>query len=111
LSGGSYSGALSAWTESTSPGTFWAYHASSAPVEAVYDYVSILLLVLKHSDSQQWQYFYPVQQGMPKNCSKDVSLVVDYVDTILTTGSEADKLALKTKFGLQGVVHDDDFAS
>jgi len=40
LSGGSYSGAIAAWTESTSPGTFWAYHASSAPVEAIYDYVS-----------------------------------------------------------------------
>jgi len=40
FSGGSYSGALSAWTESTSPGTFWAYHASSAPVEAISDYVS-----------------------------------------------------------------------
>jgi len=43
LSGGSYSGALSAWTESTSPGTFWAYHASSAPVEAIDDYVCISL--------------------------------------------------------------------
>jgi hypothetical protein len=39
FSGGSYSGALAAWTESTSPGTFWAYHASSAPVEAIDDYV------------------------------------------------------------------------
>lgn len=39
LSGGSYSGALSAWTESTSPGTFWAYHSSSAPVQAIFDYV------------------------------------------------------------------------
>jgi hypothetical protein len=43
FSGGSYSGALSAWTESTAPGTFWAYHASSAPVEAIYDYVSALI--------------------------------------------------------------------
>ena len=42
LSGGSYSGALSAWTESTSPGTFWAYHSSSAPVQAIFDYVSQL---------------------------------------------------------------------
>ena len=55
LAGGSYSGALSAWTASVAPGTFWAYHASSAPVEAIYDY---------------WQYFQPVQDGMPKNCSK-----------------------------------------
>ena len=39
LAGGSYSGALAAWTEATAPGTFWAYHASSAPVEAIYDYV------------------------------------------------------------------------
>lgn len=39
MAGGSYSGALSAWTEATAPGTFWAYHSSSAPVEAIYDYV------------------------------------------------------------------------
>lgn len=40
FSGGSYSGALSAWTESVDPGTFWAYHASSAVVESIYDFVS-----------------------------------------------------------------------
>lgn len=45
MSGGSYSGALAAWTESTSPGTFWAYHASSAPVEAIYDYVSSTFII------------------------------------------------------------------
>jgi len=39
-SGGSYSGALSAWTESVAPSTFWAYHSSSAPVEAIEDFVS-----------------------------------------------------------------------
>jgi hypothetical protein len=41
FSGGSYAGSLAAWTESTQPGTFWAYHASSAPVQAISDYVSI----------------------------------------------------------------------
>jgi hypothetical protein len=40
LVGGSYSGALAAWTEITAPGTFWAYHASSAPVQAIANYVS-----------------------------------------------------------------------
>lgn len=93
-SGGSYSGALSAWTESTSPGTFWAYHASSAPVQAIDDY---------------WQYFYPVQDGMPKNCSKDVSLVIDYMDNVLTHGNKSAVTALKTKFGLESVEHNDDF--
>jgi hypothetical protein len=87
---------LAAWTESEEPGVFWAYHASSAPVEAIYDY---------------WQYFAPVQEGMPKNCSKDVSLVVDHVDKVLTTGSAAEKTALKSMFGLEAVEHDDDFAS
>ena len=45
LSGGSYSGALAAWTEHTAPGTFWAYHASSAPVEAISDYVRDLVIL------------------------------------------------------------------
>ncbi|KAL1968061.1 hypothetical protein VTN77DRAFT_2191 [Rasamsonia byssochlamydoides] len=96
LSGGSYSGALAAWTESTSPGTFWAYHSSSAPVEAIYDY---------------WQYFVTVQQGLPANCSKDVSLVVDYVDSILQSGNATAKQQLKDLFGLGELEHDDDFAS
>ncbi|KAB8296041.1 hypothetical protein EYC80_008849 [Monilinia laxa] len=94
FSGGSYSGALSAWTESTSPGTFWAYHSSSAPVQAIDDY---------------WQYFYPIQDGMPKNCSKDVSLVIDYMDDVLTYGNKSAVTALKTKFGLDFVEHNDDF--
>jgi hypothetical protein len=37
--GGSYSGALAAWTEITSPRTFWAYHASSAPIQSIKDFV------------------------------------------------------------------------
>ncbi|KAI9649333.1 hypothetical protein NHQ30_001905 [Ciborinia camelliae] len=94
LAGGSYSGALSAWTESTSPGTFWAYHASSAPVQAIDDY---------------WQYFYPVQEAMAKNCSKDISLVIDYMDHVLTHGNKSAVTALKTKFGLESVKHNDDF--
>ncbi|KAJ5692913.1 hypothetical protein N7462_002336 [Penicillium macrosclerotiorum] len=95
LSGGSYSGALSAWTESTSPGTFWAYHASSAPVQAVYDY---------------WQYFVPVQEGMPQNCSKDVSRVINYIDSVNETGTEKQLLSLQEMFGL-GDLEYDDFAS
>ncbi|KAI5357330.1 putative peptidase S28, alpha/Beta hydrolase [Septoria linicola] len=92
--GGSYSGALSAWTASVDPGTLWAYHASSAPVQAVSDY---------------WGYFLPIQENMPKNCSKDVSLVIDHMDNILTTGSADEQHALKAKFGMQDVEHNDDF--
>ena len=96
LTGGSYSGALAAWTASTAPGTFWAYHASSAPVEALSDF---------------WSYNLPIQQGMPQNCSKDVSRVLDYVDDILEHGTHANKTALKSLFGFQKLQYDDDFAA
>jgi len=94
LMGGSYSGALSAWTESVAPGTMWAYLASSAPVEAVSNY---------------WGYFIPVQEGMPKNCSADVTRVIDYMDGVMEHGSAEEVHALKEKFGLQNVTHNDDF--
>ncbi|KAK0647330.1 putative extracellular serine carboxypeptidase [Lasiodiplodia hormozganensis] len=97
FSGGSYSGALSGWVQAVDPGTFWAYHASSAVVEAVSDF---------------WQYFVPVQAGMPANCSADVSLVIDNIDDVLINGSDAEKQALKARFGpLAALQHDDDFAS
>jgi hypothetical protein len=48
---------------------------------------------------------------MPKNCSTDVEKVIDYVDSVLIRGSQKEKNALKAKFGLEGVEHDDDFAS
>ncbi|MCJ1312185.1 hypothetical protein MMC25_005859 [Agyrium rufum] len=95
FSGGSYSGALAAWTESTSPGTFWAYTATSAPVEAIYNY---------------WEYFTPIQEGMPTNCSKDTNLVINHVDQVLTTGTDAEKQSLKEMFGLGSVTHGSDFA-
>ncbi|OTB00961.1 hypothetical protein M426DRAFT_266744 [Hypoxylon sp. CI-4A] len=95
-SGGSYSGALGAWIESLAPGTFWATHASSAPVQAIYDY---------------WEYFDPVQQGMPKNCSEDYSAIIDYVDSVFTYGTQEEQADLKELFGLQDLAHLDDAAS
>ncbi|KAH6681003.1 putative serine peptidase [Halenospora varia] len=95
LVGGSYSGSLAAWTEITAPGTFWAYHASSAPVQAIENF---------------WEYFQPIQQGIPKACSNDIIAVISHVDTVLATGTDTDKQALKTMFGLGTVVHDADFA-
>ncbi|KAJ5217326.1 hypothetical protein N7468_010334 [Penicillium chermesinum] len=95
LAGGSYSGALSAWTASTAPGTFWAYYATSAPVEAIYNY---------------WQYFVPVQEGMPKNCSKDISRVVDYLDSVNASGDKQKLQKLYELFGLDDIDSFDDFA-
>ncbi|KAL2022241.1 hypothetical protein VTK56DRAFT_5851 [Thermocarpiscus australiensis] len=93
--GGSYSGALAGWLAALEPGTFWAYYGSSAVVEAIGDF---------------WQYFEPVQDATPKNCSADVGAVINYVDLTLRFGSAEQKKALKDKFML-GELTDADFAS
>ena len=94
LAGGSYAGALAAWTAVVEPGVFWASYASSAPVQAIWDF---------------WQYFEPVQAGMPKNCSADVQLVIRHVDDVLARGRPEQTAALKARFGLGALAHDDDF--
>ena len=48
---------------------------------------------------------------MPKNCSTDVSLVIEYIDNVLTTGTADQIYALKDLFGLGALEHNDDFAS
>ncbi len=93
--GGSYPGAMAGWLANLEPGTFWAYYSSSGVVEAVGDF---------------WQYFQPVQEATPKNCSADVNAVVNYVDSLLTFGSKAKKQELKDKF-LLGDLEDADFAA
>lgn len=45
MAGGSYSGALTGWVEALDPGTYWAYYATSAVVEAVGDFVSCTIHV------------------------------------------------------------------
>lgn len=95
LVGGSYSGAQAGWTAATLPGTFWAYHASSAPVEAIWNY---------------WQYFVPIQERLPQNCSIDLVNVVNHIDRILNSPDERAKQDLKNKFML-GDLRDDDFAA
>lgn len=94
LMGGSYSGGLAAWTSQLDPGTFVAYHASSAVVEAIYDF---------------WEYYTPVEEALPRNCSADIKAVIQYVDGVLESKDEADITTLKTRFGLSAL-NDADFA-
>ena len=96
MAGFSYSGALAAWINKLSPGTFWAYHASSAPVEAIHDF---------------WQYWEPVRKGMPQNCSNDMVLIADQVDKVLESDSENEIRELKAMFGLEDLQSQSDFAS
>ncbi|KAG8883709.1 hypothetical protein FRB97_006020 [Tulasnella sp. 331] len=93
--GCSYPGLLSAYTQEKYADTFAAAWASSAPVEAIGDF---------------WEYFEPIEEGMPKNCSSDLALAVTAIDQILLNGTVDAKATLKQSFGLQSL-QDDDFAS
>ncbi|OAA34976.1 Peptidase S28 [Metarhizium rileyi] len=95
LSGCSYPGALTAWTHHLAPGTFWAYHCSSAVVEAVGDY---------------WQYFALIDSALPKNCSTDLKVINRHFQRVLTNGTAEAKSKLKRSFGF-GDIADDDFVS
>ncbi|PNY21899.1 Thymus-specific serine protease [Tolypocladium capitatum] len=96
LSGCSYPGALTAWTNALAPGTFWAYHCSSAVVEAI---------------STMWEYFAPVEMAMPRNCTADMKRIIAHVDDVLINGEDKERQQLKTLFGFGDLEHDDDFAS
>src|SRR3569833_1915152 len=95
FTGWSYGGALAAWTAKLAPGTFWAYWASSGPVQLIDDF---------------WQYFEPIKEGMPGNCSADFVKIFEYTDKVLLGGNKTEIKALKALFGLASLEHDDDFA-
>ena len=95
FSGGSYPGALAGWLAALEPGTFWAYHGTSGVVEGIRDF---------------WQYFQPVLEATPQNCSSDLNNVIDYIDEVLLNGEDDQKQKLKDRFML-GDLEDADFAS
>ncbi|KAF2665665.1 hypothetical protein BT63DRAFT_71662 [Microthyrium microscopicum] len=94
--GGSLPGAIAAWTEKVSPGTFWSYWASSATSQGMSSSTYTLPII---------------EHGMPRNCSNDVAKVVAEIDRIGTSGTELEKQELKKSFGLSLLTHYDDFAA
>lgn len=95
LTGCSYAGVLTAFTQALAPGTFWAYHASSAPVQAIYDF---------------WRFDVPIQKGLPHNCSTDLVRIIAHIDDVLDHGTAEEVTRLKAMYGLEALVHHDDFA-
>ncbi|KAG6330296.1 hypothetical protein ID866_8793 [Astraeus odoratus] len=96
LIGGSYAGALTAWTMTNQPNIFYAGYSSSGVVEAITDY---------------WAYFKPIQEYMPQNCSADVQSVIAYLDGLYAVNDTEKLQELKTAFGLGSLSHVDDFAA
>ncbi|TFK43800.1 serine carboxypeptidase S28-domain-containing protein [Crucibulum laeve] len=95
LIGGSYSGALTSWTMVNKPGLFFAGYGSSGVVEAILDF---------------WQYFEPIREHMPANCSADVQAVIAHVDTVFSGKNQTAIQAIKNLFGMGDMTHLDDVA-
>jgi hypothetical protein len=77
---GSYSEALTAWTEKlTRPSVMWAYYASSAVVETI----------------GNWSYFPTESEHMPQNCSRVSPLIIEHLDKVSETGILQDQAAMK----------------
>ncbi|KAK1218111.1 hypothetical protein PQX77_019210 [Marasmius sp. AFHP31] len=96
LVGGSYMGALTAWTMVKKPGLFHAGWSSSAPVQPIYNF---------------WQYFEPIREYMPQNCSADVQAVIAHVDKTIGLNDKTEIQKLKANFGLIDVTNVDDFVA
>ena len=77
------------------PGVFAAGYASSAVSEAIINF---------------WQYYDPIRQFMPQNCSADVQAVVAHIDKTFTSGTKDEINSIKDTFGLGNVTHLDDVA-
>ncbi|KAG8950849.1 hypothetical protein FRC04_007081 [Tulasnella sp. 424] len=87
-----YSGILTAYAQEKHSDIFASAYASSAPVQA---------------DGDFWEYWEPVEQGMPWNCSSDLTTAMTYIDGILATGNSSEVKSLKGLFGLSSLKNDD----
>ncbi|TFK43798.1 serine carboxypeptidase S28-domain-containing protein [Crucibulum laeve] len=95
LAGGSYSAALTSWAMVNKPDVFFAGYASSAVVESVLNF---------------WQYFEPIRQYMPQNCSADIQAVIAHIDQVFTGPNTTAIQAIKDSFGMGELTHLDDVA-
>jgi hypothetical protein len=100
--GASYSATLGSWIEHFHPSVFYAYHLSSATVEA---------------NTDNWYYYDTIRKGIDSyrndtSCSLALSEVATFVDSfLLATSVNNTKVdALKQLFGTTFPIADDDFA-
>lgn len=82
--GGSYPGALVSWTMAAHPDVFWIGYSSSGVVQVQIDF---------------WQYYEPIRENMPKNCSADVEAVITYVDKVFFGSNTTAQQELQALFG------------
>ncbi|KAF9025495.1 hypothetical protein BDZ89DRAFT_1068276 [Hymenopellis radicata] len=94
LIGGSYPGALSPRCVLDWVFIFWCRSSPS---------VHQLGYFKPRSDCHEsdfWQYYEPIRENMPQNCSEDVKAVISHVDDVFFGSDSAAQAAVRSNFGL-----------
>ncbi|KAG8905343.1 hypothetical protein FRC01_008391 [Tulasnella sp. 417] len=60
-----------------------------------------------NADGDFWEYWEPIEEGMPQNCSADLAAAMSYMDNIMETGTPDQVTALKAQFGMESLDNDD----
>ncbi|KAI8946631.1 peptidase S28 [Xylaria longipes] len=95
LFGGSYPGALSAFTKKTYPQTFWGAISSSGVI---------------HGQVEYPQWYDPIQKLAPQDCVASINDIVDKIDVVVESKNQAAIKELKQIFGLSALTDIRDFA-
>ncbi|KAI0536188.1 peptidase S28 [Xylaria digitata] len=95
LYGGSYPGALSAFTIKTYPKTFYGAISSSGVI---------------HGQLEYPQWYDPIQQLGPQDCVGSINDIIDKIDFLVQSNNQAAIHQLKEIFGLSALKDIRDFA-
>ncbi|KAJ8123302.1 hypothetical protein O1611_g9625 [Lasiodiplodia mahajangana] len=93
--GGSYSGALSAFTIKTYPETYYGAISSSGVI---------------HGQVEYPQWYDPIQKFGPQDCVASVNDIIDKMDAVVLSNNQAAIRELKEIFGLSALEDIRDFA-
>ncbi|KAK0441216.1 peptidase S28 [Desarmillaria tabescens] len=61
--------------------------------------LSSIILELTYIHSDFWQYFEPIRENMPKNCSADVEAVITYIDEVFFGTDTEAQMKIRNLFG------------
>lgn len=83
------------------PDIFWIGYASSAVVQVQLFAGRHLSIFheLTHVRRDFWQYYEPIRENMPRNCSADVEAVIAYVDGVFTGNDTQSQRKIQRMFG------------
>jgi hypothetical protein len=80
-----------------------------ASLQSLQTSIELLFSSFKHSD--YYEYFTPIREYMPQNCSSDVQAVIAHLDKMYAADDTAGIQTLQEAFALGSLDHVGDFAT